>query len=754
MMSTATAVSFLLIEYDAQSWIGRVTGILAFVVVIVSSIQLRRSASILSSIAAGDRFVAFPANLFDSPAYTQLARAGETMRSDLIAADAAIADQKRILAQARSHRGSSEFFTGRFHASVEEAFEQFSGKGQEICSTVERIATHNANLLNDVLAVSDAVVGATQDVGAVSHAASEVSRAVAQTAAQISKSEDATHSTLADLLHARDTIDRLKRSGQEISEIIAIIRSVASQTSLLALNATIEAARAGEAGRGFAVVASEVKLLATKTEQATGTIRSQIEAMQLAVDDTSHAIDAVTAHVGVMTDAHQSFTRSLAAGTAEIQRIGANATRITSRVTDSMPDLAAGIGEIESAGRSVLENARSLITGSEILVEGFKGYFQDLASGAIKVGILHSLSGSVTAAERPLQEMVLGLIDQTNKTGGLLGRPLEAHIINPHGVASAYGEGAAQLLNDGAAVIFGCWTSRSRQEVRPVVEKYDRLLFYPSQYEGGESSPNIVYLAPTPAQQAQPAMAFLRRLGRDKLVLVGDSSPYCRGTHAAIKGYASFAGMQVLEDLAMPSSPAGWSAVAAAIARAEKWGQAAIISTLPADATVHLVRAMERKRITANKMPLMSLSIGEAELPVFDARSVAGHYVSWNYLQTIETPRNADFIGVWREISGDRAAVTNDSLESTWTGFALWKKAVETAGTLETSRVRRALLNLSIPAPNGFDIRVDSNLHARLPCFIGQIDGNRQIVPVWSSSGVLDADGTVSPYRPVLESAA
>ncbi|MGD0634624.1 MAG: transporter substrate-binding protein [Beijerinckiaceae bacterium] len=751
-MSAVAAASFVLVEYDAQSWIGRVTGIVALAAALTSFIQLRRSASVLSAMAAGDRFVVFPANLFESSACKQLAEAGETMRSDLIAADAAIADHKRMLAQARSHRGSAEFFTGRFHASVEQAFERFSGKGQEICSTVEQITTHNANLLNDVLVVSDAVVGATQDVGAVSHAAGEVSRAVAQTAAQISKSEQATHSTLADLLHARDTIERLKRSGQEISEIIAIIRSVASQTSLLALNATIEAARAGEAGRGFAVVASEVKLLATKTEQATGTIRSQIEAMQLAVDDTSRAIDAVTAHVGVMTEAHQAFTRSLAAGTAEIQRIGANATRITARVTESMPDLAAGIGEIESAGRSVLENARSLITGSEILVEGFKGYFQDLASGAIKVGILHSLSGSVTAAERPLQEMVLGLIDRTNRTGGLLGRPLEAHIVNPHGVATAYGEGAKQLLSDGAAVIFGCWTSRSRQEVRPVVEKYDRLLFYPSQYEGGESSPNIVYLAPTPAQQAQPAVAFLRRLGRDKLMLIGDHSPYCRGTHAAIKGYASAAGMQIIEDLAMPSSPAGWSGVAAAIARAEKWGQAAIISTLPADATVHLIRAMERKRITASKMPLMSLSIGEAELPVFDARSIEGHYVSWNYLQMIETPRNADFIAFWRDISGDRSAATNDSLESTWARFSLWKKAVETAGTLETGWVRRALLNLSIPAPNGFDIRVDSNLHARLPCFIGRIDARRHIVPVWNSSGVLAADEKMPLSQWALES--
>jgi urea transport system substrate-binding protein len=151
-------------------------------------------------------------------------------------------------------------------------------------------------------------------------------------------------------------------------------------------------------------------------------------------------------------------------------------------------------------------------------------------------------------------------------------------------------------------------------------------------------------------------------------------------------------------------------------------------------------------------MPLMSLSIGEAELPVFDARSIEGHYVSWNYLQMIETPRNADFIAFWRDISGDRSAATNDSLESTWARFSLWKKAVETAGTLETGWVRRALLNLSIPAPNGFDIRVDSNLHARLPCFIGRIDARRHIVPVWNSSGVLAADEKMPLSQWALES--
>ena len=739
-IATISVACFVIIEIDAQSWTSRVTAALALATAILSSVQRQRSVALLSAIAAGDRFVAFPENWFESANCRKIAEAGETMRSDLIAADAAIADHKRMLAEGRSHRDTARFFTNRFHSSVAEAFEQFSDKGEEICATVENLNAHNASLLKDVLGVSEAVAGATTDVNAVSLAAKEVSNVVARTSRQIAQSEAATRSTLIDLLRARDTIERLKRSGQEISAIIAIIRSVASQTSLLALNATIEAARAGEAGRGFAVVASEVKQLATKTEQATGTIRSQIEAIQSAVEDTSSAIDAVMSHVGSMTDAHRAFTGSLALGTMEIERIGTNATSIATRVTDAMPDLATGIGEIEAAGRSVLHNARSLMIRSETLVAGFKGYFEDLASGAIKVGILHSLSGTVTAAERPLQEMLIGLVEKTNAAGGLLGRPLEAHIVNPHGDAKAYADGARRLIDQGAAVIFGGWTSQSRMELRPVIEQRDSLLFYPSQYEGGEASPNIVYMGSTPAQQAKPAIEFLTRLGRRNIILIGGQSPYSRGTHAAIKRFAPKAGANVILDLAVPPSHKAWVNIVDEILRAEKRGHVAVMSTLNPDATVHFFRGLARRGVTSGRIPTMCLSIGESEMPSLDYGTVAGHYVAWNYLHLLDTPENHRFVEIWRDIKGDPTATTNDSLEATWVGFSFWKAAVQAAGSVDTTAVRSKLAGMTIRSPSGFDITIGENQHSHIPAMVGEIRADGTIAPVWTSDGVLRPD--------------
>ncbi|WP_158811394.1 transporter substrate-binding protein [Beijerinckia sp. L45] len=756
-ISTVSVACFLIIEVDAQSWTSRVAAALALATAVLSSSQRQRSVALLSSIAGGDRFVAFPMNWLESANCRKIAEAGETMRSDLIAADAAIADHKRMFAEARSHRESATFFTNRFHESVAEAFEQFSDKGEEICATVENLNTHNASLLKDVLVVSNAVSGATTDVNAVSLAAKEVSNVVARTSGQIAQSESATRSTLTDLLRARDTIERLKRSGQEISAIIAIIRSVASQTSLLALNATIEAARAGEAGRGFAVVASEVKQLATKTEQATGTIRSQIEAIQSAVEDTSSAIDAVMSHVGSMTDAHRAFTGSLALGTLEIERIGTNATSIATRVTDAMPDLATGIGEIEAAGRSVLHNARSLMTRSETLVAGFRGYFEDLASGAIKVGVLHSLSGTVTAAERPLQEMLIGLIEQTNKSGGLLGRPLEAHIVNPHGDARAYGDGAEHLLAKGAAVIFGGWTSHSRMEIRPVVERRDSLLFYPSQYEGDEGSPNIVYVGGTPAQQAKPAIDFLKRLGRRNLILIGGQSPYSLGTHAAIKRFAPKAGMTVMLDLAVPVAHNAWSNIVGEIVRAERRGHVAIMSTLNADATVLFFRELARRGITSGRIPTMCLSIGEREMPSLDYRTVAGNYVAWNYLHRLDTADNDRFIAQWRGMIGDPSATANDALEATWIGFSIWKAAVLAAGSADASAVRSKLRGMTIRAPSGFDVLIDNGQHAHRPAMIGEIRSDGSIAPVWIGDRVLrpdDTDAVVQQAHPAVAMAS
>lgn len=705
------------------------------------TIQIHRATRTLRAIAEGDRFVAFPTNWIESKHCIQIAQAGERMRRDLIEVDAAIADQRRMFAEARIRRDGATFFTSRFHDSVGQAFSTFAKRGDEICATVDNLASFNSGLLRDAHSVSDAVSETASDIQAVSHAASQIATIVATTADQIAGSEAATRSTLADLHRTRHTIGRLKRASQEITTIVATIRSVASQTSLLALNATIEAARAGEKGLGFAVVASEVKTLATRSEQATETIRKQIEEIQRAVDETARAIDAILARVDSLSATHDAFAASLAQSTAAIESVGAKADTVAGRVSQAMPDLASGVGEIEMAGRSVLDNARTLMAGSEQLVASFRTYFEDLASGSIKVGVLHSLSGTVTAAERPMHDLLIGLIDETNRQGGLLGRPLEAMIVNPRSEAKAYAEGARHLLESGVAAIFGCWTSQSRIETRPVLEAGDGLLFYPSQYEGGETSRSIFYAGGTPQQQALPALDFLVGIGRRRLVLVGHRSVYSIGTHAIIQRCAPGAGATVVLDLSVPDVNPNWSRIVATIAKMDGRDQIAIVSTLPGDSSVLFFRETVRQDMGADRVPTLSLSIGETEMAALDARCMAGNYVAWNYLHNIKSKTNEAFVALWRRLINNPVAVTDDALEATYIAFTLWITAVRRAGSTRTADVRAALQGLSVVAPSGFSVAVTRDQHTTLPAFVGQIEADGHIVPVWASRTTRDPEG-------------
>ena len=708
------------------------------------TIQVEGAVEILRAIAEGDRYVAFHRSLVRSATCADIATAGERMRRDLIEADAAIADQRRVLAETRIRRDGAAFFTTRFHQSVGEAFAQFSDRGTKICATVEGLAARNAGLLHDALSLSDAVGASTGDVQAVARAASQIAGLVETTSKEIAASERASVATLADLGRMRDAIAGLKWASLEISTIVDVIRSVASQTSLLSLNATIEAARAGEAGRGFAVVASEVKMLASRSETATTTIRQQIETIQRAVDDTSSMIDAVMARVASLTDTNKAFTGTLVESTEAIGRIGANAGTVAQRVAKAMPDLASGVGGIEAAGKSVLENARTLLAQSETLVGSFRSYFEDLASGSIKVGILHSLSGTLTAAERALHDLLIGLIEDTNNAGGLLGRPLEALIVNPRSDPRAYAEGARTLLDRGASVIFGCWTSRSRVETIPVLESRGGLLFYPSQYEGGETSPAVVYTGGTPRQQACPAVDFLVGAGYRNFALVGDAAVYSRGTHDLVVRHISAIGGSVVLDLIVPSEPAALARAVTWIVAAERAGRLAVISTLSGDASVLFFRDFWRRGISAKRIPTLSLTIGEAEAAELGA-CAAGHYVAWNYLHQLDNEENRRFIATWRRIKGDPTAVTNDALDATHLGFSLWLKAVRSCGSTQTRAVRAALVGMQIDSSSGFTVSVTPDQHVRMPAFVGQIQAEGAIKPVWASNGLLDPSDSISP---------
>ncbi|MCK9918376.1 ABC transporter substrate-binding protein [Microbacteriaceae bacterium K1510] len=392
------------------------------------------------------------------------------------------------------------------------------------------------------------------------------------------------------------------------------------------------------------------------------------------------------------------------------------------------------------AGDAVLSTADDLIGSAQSLTASVTRYFSDLDHGSIKVGILHSLSGTLTASERPLQQLLVMLIEQLNQAGGLLGRPVEAAIMDPRSDNDAYAAQAETLLREHkVAAMFGCWSSASRKRVLPILSKYDGLLFYPSQYEGQEQSSHVVYTGATPAQQALPAVDHLIGMGRRRFFLIGTDYIYPRTTNAIIRNYLQSKGIgaDAVDELYVPFGERVFGETVLRISRfAGRNG--AVVATLSGDSNVHFFRERARQGLDADILPVMSLSLGEAELPALAERKLIGHMMAWSYLHTLNTPENHAFVAEWRDFVGDPAATTNDPMEATWIGFKLWAQAVAAAGTTETQAVRRALAGRSIRAPSGFDVRFDAETqHLRKPAIIGRFDERNVIYPVWISEGLI-----------------
>jgi urea transport system substrate-binding protein len=355
----------------------------------------------------------------------------------------------------------------------------------------------------------------------------------------------------------------------------------------------------------------------------------------------------------------------------------------------------------------------------------------------------------MTASERPLQELLVMLIEQQNAHGGLLGRPIEPVIVNPHSDPRAYAELARKLITeDKVAAIFGCWSSASRKEVLPIVERDNALLFYPSQYEGEESSRNIFYTGATPPQQAIPAVDFLRGQGIRRFFLVGTDYVYPRTTNAVLKGYLASQGLTEVEERYTALGKTDWRTVVEDIRRFARGGGTTIVATISGDANVHFFRELANQEIAAADLPVMSLSINEAELPALMGSNVGGHFVAWNYLHAFETPENRTFIADWRRFTGKPDAVTNDPMEATWIGFHLWVAAVAAAGTTDVEKVRAALGGRRVTAPSGFSVQMDAKTHHLFkPVMIGQIGEDGRILPVSVTEGLVPPE----PWSPWLK---
>ena len=694
----------------------------------------------ISRISKGDRFAELP-SVSDGPTFEKLAAAAEAMRKTLLDSDALAADQRSRQDEARLRHAGRVFFTRKFRSAIDEVLSTFAAAGEEIRITAHELSERNLRMRVQVSDASATATSAAQDSEAVAESANRMLSLLDNSTAQILAAEQATARTIADLERTDGIVRGLSAAAIEIDEVVKSIQAIADKTSLLALNAHIEASRAGEAGKGFSVVASEVKALAAQTAKATGNIDTQIGDIQKAVEDTVSAINAVAASVGTMSETSRAMTANLDHQAAELRNISDRAVKVAGGVGGALPEISSAVTQVEDAGESVLTTANDLVDRSQWMLDAVERYFINLDSGAIKVGILHSLSGTMTASERPLQSLLVMMIEQLNERGGLLGRPVEAVIMNPRSDWKLYADQARTMLTEHKVfAIFGCWTSASRKQVLPVVEWANSLLFYPSQYEGEEQSPSIFYMGGTPAQQALPAIDYLRRAGRQKFFLIGTDYIYPRTTNAIVRNYLAKSGVtgDDVVEVFTPFGHSDWRNEIAALRKFATGGQSAVISTLSGDSNVDFYREFARAGLSADVLPVLSLTIGEAELPALPRANMTGHYVAWNYLHEMDSTRNRDFISAWRDFSGDPKAVANDPMEATWLGFHLWAAAVEKAGTLDVNRVREALSGLTIDAPSGFRVHVDAqNHHLHKPATIGRIDRHGIIQPVWVSKDVL-----------------
>ena len=367
------------------------------------------------------------------------------------------------------------------------------------------------------------------------------------------------------------------------------------------------------------------------------------------------------------------------------------------------------------------------------------------AEETIKVGVLHSLSGTMAISETTLKDTILMMIDEQNKKGGVLGKKIEAVVVDPASNWPLFAEKAAELLEkDKVAVVFGCWTSVSRKSVLPVFEKDNGLLFYPVQYEGEESSKNVIYTGAAPNQQAIPAVDYLmKEVGVKRWVLEGTDYVYPRTTNKILEAYLQQKGVKP-EDIMINYTPFGFSDWTSEVAKIKAFGSAgkktAVVSTINGDANVPFYKELGNEKISAEDIPVVAFSVGEEELSGLDAKPLVGHLAAWNYFMTIKDPVNTAWIAKWHTFTKNPKRTFNDPMEASVIGFQLWVKAVEKAGTTSTDKVIAALPGLEVPNLTGGTATVLPNHHITKPVYIGEIRADGQFDVVWKTKQEIPGD--------------
>ncbi len=372
------------------------------------------------------------------------------------------------------------------------------------------------------------------------------------------------------------------------------------------------------------------------------------------------------------------------------------------------------------------------------------------AQETIKVGVLHSLSGTMAISETTLKDTVLFMVQEQNAAGGVLGKKLEAVVVDPASNWPLFAEKARELIaKEKVAVVFGCWTSVSRKSVLPVFKELNSILFYPVQYEGEESERNVFYTGAAPNQQAIPAVDYLmENEGVQRWVLAGTDYVYPRTTNKILEAYLKSKGVKA-EDIMINYTPFGHSDWQTIVADIKKFGSAgkktAVVSTINGDANVPFYKELGNQGIKATDIPVVAFSVGEEELAGIDTKPLVGHLAAWNYFQSVDVPENAAFIKKWQAYTKNDKRVTNDPMEATVIGFNMWVKAVEKAGTTNADAVIDALIGVTVPNLSGGFSAMMPNHHITKPVLIGEIKDDGQFDIVEQTPGLIVAEEW-SPY--------
>jgi urea transport system substrate-binding protein len=381
------------------------------------------------------------------------------------------------------------------------------------------------------------------------------------------------------------------------------------------------------------------------------------------------------------------------------------------------------------------------------------------AEDTIKVGILHSLSGTMAISETALKDVALMTIEEINAAGGVMGKKLEPVIVDPASNWPLFAEKARGLISqDKVSVVFGCWTSVSRKSVLPVFKELNSLLFYPVQYEGQELEKNVFYTGAAPNQQAIPAVEYLMSPdggSAKRWVLLGTDYVYPRTTNKILRAFLLSKGVKE-SDIMETYTPFGHSdyqTIVANIKAFSQGGKTAVVSTINGDSNVPFYKELGNAGLKATDVPVVAFSVGEEELRGIDTKPLVGQMAAWNYFESLKNPVNEKFVAKYKayakakNLPNYQTAVTNDPMEATYVGMYMWKQAVEKAKSTDTDKVIAAMGGQEFAAPDGYTIKMDeTNHHLWKPVYIGEVKADGQFNVVWKTKGPVRAE----PWSPFI----